>query len=96
MHSIAHVLEMTERHEEGIEWVAGLESDWSTVNNFQFHLYWHKCLYHLERGEFEAVLRIYDDQISSDIESDFYLDICNCSSLLWRLEMFGIDVGNPG
>ncbi len=94
VHSIAHVLEMTERHEEGIEWVAGLESDWSTVNNFRFHLYWHKCLYHLERGEFEAVLRIYDDQIVSDIESDFYLDICNCSSLLWRLEMFGIDVGS--
>ena len=94
VHSIAHVLEMTERHEEGIEWVAGLENDWSTVNNFRFHLYWHKSLYHLERGEFDEVMRIYDEQIASDIESDFYLDICNCSSLLWRLEMFGIDVGD--
>lgn len=94
VHSIAHVLEMTERHEEGIQWVDGLESDWSTVNNFRFHLYWHKCLYHLERGEFDTILRIYDEQIASDIESDFYLDICNCSSLLWRLEMFGIDIGN--
>ncbi|WP_424987179.1 tetratricopeptide repeat protein [Microbulbifer sp. S227A] len=93
VHSIAHVLEMTERQEEGIEWIAGLESDWSTVNNFRFHLYWHKSLFHLERGEFDAVLKLYDEQISSDIESDFYLDICNCSSLLWRLEMFGIDVG---
>ncbi|WP_434052954.1 MAG: tetratricopeptide repeat protein [Roseibium sp.] len=94
VHSIAHVLEMTERHEEGIAWVAGLEKDWSTVNNFRFHLYWHKCLYHLERGEFDLVLKIYDEQVASDIESDFYLDICNCSSLLWRLEMFGIDVGD--
>lgn len=93
VHSIAHVLEMTERHEDGIEWVAGLEKDWSTVNNFRFHLYWHKCLYHLERGEFSDVLQIYDQQLVSDIESDFYLDICNCSSLLWRLEMFGADVG---
>ena len=94
VHSIAHVLEMTERHEEGIAWVEGLENDWSTVNNFRFHLYWHKCLFHLERGEFDLVLKIYDEQISSDIASDFYLDICNCSSLLWRLEMFGIDVGD--
>ncbi|MEM9430520.1 MAG: tetratricopeptide repeat protein [Pseudomonadota bacterium] len=94
VHAVAHVLEMTERHSEGIEWVAGLEQDWSTVNNFRFHLYWHKCLYHLERGEFAEVLALYDEQVVSDIASDFYLDICNCSSLLWRLEMFGVDVGD--
>ena len=93
VHSVAHVLEMTERHEEGIRWVSGLESGWSSVNNFRFHLYWHQCLYHLERGEFADVLRLYDAQVVSDIESDFYLDICNASSLLWRLEMFGVDVG---
>ncbi|MEM9043341.1 MAG: tetratricopeptide repeat protein [Pseudomonadota bacterium] len=94
VHSIAHVLEMTERHEEGIAWVKGLEADWSSVNNFRFHLHWHRCLYHLERGEFDEVLSIYDAQIVSDIASDFYLDICNASSLLWRLEMFGVDVGD--
>lgn len=94
VHAIAHVMEMTERHEQGIEWVDGLEKDWSTVNNFRFHLYWHKCLYLLERGEFDSVLNLYDEQIVSDIDSDFYLDICNASSLLWRLEMFGIEVGS--
>ncbi|KNG93165.1 hypothetical protein ATO11_14360 [Pseudaestuariivita atlantica] len=94
VHAVAHVLEMTERHEDGIAWVAELEDGWSTTNNFRFHLYWHKCLYHLERGEFDEVLRIYDAQVASDITSDFYLDICNCSSLLWRLEMFGVDVGD--
>ena len=94
VHSVAHVMEMTERHKEGIDWVDGLEDSWSSVNNFRFHLYWHKCLYHLERGEFDEVLRIYDEQVVSDIESDFYLDICNASSLLWRLEMFGVDIGD--
>lgn len=93
VHSVAHVLEMTERTDEGIQWVMGLENSWSSVNNFRFHLYWHRCLYHLERGEFTTVLKLYDEQIVSDIESDFYLDICNASSLLWRLEMFGIDIG---
>ncbi|UYV38076.1 tetratricopeptide repeat protein [Rhodobacteraceae bacterium D3-12] len=94
VHSVAHVLEMSERHEEGIGWVKGLEEHWSTVNNFRFHLYWHRSLYHLERGEFDTVLALYDEQIVSDIDSDFYLDICNASSLLWRLEMFGVDVGS--
>ena len=87
-------MEMTERHAEGIDWVRGLEPSWSSVNNFRFHLYWHQCLYHLERGEFETVLELYDNQIASDIETDFYLDMCNATSLLWRLEMFGIDVGD--
>lgn len=94
VHSIAHVLEMTERRDEGIDWVRDLEADWSSVNNFRFHLHWHRCLYHLECGEFETVLAIYDAQIVSDIASEFYLDICNASSLLWRLEMFGVDVGS--
>ncbi|MCY3769859.1 MAG: tetratricopeptide repeat protein [Gammaproteobacteria bacterium] len=93
VHAVAHVLEMTERHQEGIEWISGREKDWSTVNNFRFHLYWHQCLYHLERGELDSVLRLYDEQIVSDIESEFYLDMCNATSLLWRLEMFGVDVG---
>ena len=94
VHAVAHVLEMTERHREGIDWVRGLEADWSKVNNFRFHLYWHQCLFHLERGEFDEVMRIYDEQVASDIEADFYLDICNATSLLWRLEMFSVDVGD--
>ena len=94
VHAVAHVLEMCERHEEGIAWVNGLEESWSKVNNFRFHLYWHRALYHLERGEFDVVLDLYDREVSSDIESDFYLDICNAASLLWRMELYGVDVGN--
>ena len=94
VHAVTHVFEMQERHAQGIEWISGLESSWSTVNNFRFHLYWHQCLFHLERGEIETVLDIYDTQLVSDIETEFYLDICNATSLLWRLEMFGADVGD--
>lgn len=94
IHAVAHVLEMTERHDEGIRWVTHFEKGLGSVNNFRLHLSWHKCLFHLERGEFDEVLRLYDEQVASDIASDFYLDMCNASSLLWRLEMFGIDVGN--
>jgi tetratricopeptide (TPR) repeat protein len=93
VHAVAHVMEMQGRHAEGIEWVRGLEPAWSTTNNFRFHLYWHRGLYHLERHEFDEVLKLYDDHVASDIASDMYLDVCNAASMLWRLEMYGVDVG---
>ena len=94
VHAVAHVMEMQGRHGEGIRWVAGLEDSWATTNNFRFHLCWHRALYHLERHEFDQVSALYDRQIASDIESDMYLDVCNAASLLWRLELFGVDVGS--
>lgn len=94
VHSVAHVLEMQGRHAEGVDWVGGLEDHWSKVGNFRFHLYWHRSLYHFERGEFDIALDLYDRQVSSDVESGFYLDIVNAASLLWRLEMADVDVGN--
>lgn len=94
VHAVAHVMEMQGRHSEGIAWVNRHEADWSTTNNFRFHLYWHRALYHLERHEFEQVLSIYDDYVASDIASDMYLDVCNAASLLCRLEMYGVDVGD--
>ncbi len=94
VHAVAHVMEMTERHGEGVAWVEGLEEHWSVVNNFRFHIYWHQCLYLLELGDFDQVFRIYDEQVVSDIDSQFYLDICNAASLLRRLEIFGLDVGD--
>ena len=93
VHAVAHVLETRQQHEAGIGWLKGLEADWSTVNNFRFHLYWHQCLYHLERGEFGIILDIYDRLLVSDLGSEFYLDVCNAASLLWRLELYGVDVG---
>ena len=94
VHAVTHVMEMTGRYQQGIEWIASLEPSWSKVNNFRFHLYWHQCLFYLERGEKAEVLRLFDDQIVSDIEAEFYLDICNATSLLWRLELHGVDVGD--
>ena len=94
VHAVAHVMEMEGRHREGIEWVRSLEEHWSVVNNFRFHLHWHRALYHLERHEFDEVLRLYDEQIVSDLDSDMYLEMVNCPALLWRLEMFGVDVGD--
>ena len=93
VHAVAHVMEMQGRHREGVEWVSGLSKSWSKAHNFRYHLHWHQALFHLEMQDFDAVLKLYDQQISRDLEMDQYLDLCNASALLWRLELYGVDVG---
>jgi len=93
-HAVAHIMEMQGRSQEGIAWLEGLLPTWPDCNNFRFHTWWHKCLFHLEQGDYDEPLRIYDMQIRADTSSDDYLDLANAIALLWRLDEFGIDTGN--
>ena len=98
-HAVAHVLVMQGRHEEGIAWLDGLKDQWADVNQMQLHLWWHRCLFHLERGEFDAVLDIHDKWVRNrDLPllasmPDLYIDMQNGASMLLRLELRGVDVG---
>ncbi|MEZ5558661.1 MAG: tetratricopeptide repeat protein [Pseudomonadales bacterium] len=92
-HAMAHVLQMQGRTEEGIEWIDALRPNWLDANNFRNHLYWHQSLYFLSRDEFERVLDIYDREVGPAVADDFYLDMCNATSLLLRLQARGQDVG---
>ena len=91
-HSVAHVLEMTGRHEEGIEWLEGLCGNWSGVNNFKYHTWWHLALYYLEREDFSKVLDLYDTEFRKE-PTDDHIDIANAVSMLARLEMRNIEIG---
>ena len=93
VHAVTHVMEMQDRRREGIEWVEAHQGNWSKGNNFRFHLWWHKTLFHLELEEYERVLELYDTEVR-DPSTDEYLDICNATSLLWRLEERGVPVGD--
>ena len=93
VHAVAHVMEMQDRRREGVAWVRESEPRLGECNNFGYHLWWHLALFHLELEEVEAVLRLYDERMRVDL-SDEYLDICNATSMLWRLEERGVDVGD--
>lgn len=93
VHAVAHVLEMTGRVREGLSFLDGLERHWSACNNFAYHMWWHRCLYHYELGQYEACLELYDTRVRAD-KSDEYLDITNAVALLWRLEDRGVAVGD--
>jgi hypothetical protein len=99
-HAVAHVMEMQGRHRDGIVWLEGLAPAWAERNNFVFHLWWHRALYHLELGEGATVLDLYDRRVRP-LESavvlkqpDMYIDVQNAVSLLWRMEAAGLDVGH--
>jgi len=95
VHAVAHMIEMQGRYAEGIDWLTALEPHWTTAHNFRFHVWWHRALFHLERGEIDAVLALYDERIrGEEPDSDDYLDLSNGVALLWRLEALGIDVGD--
>ena len=93
VHAIAHVLEMQDRRRDGIAWLRGLQSHWNETNNFRFHLWWHLALFHLELQQYDEVLHLYDTEFRSE-HSEEYLDICNATSMLWRLDERGVDVGD--
>ncbi|MDP7391484.1 MAG: tetratricopeptide repeat protein, partial [Alphaproteobacteria bacterium] len=69
-HSVAHAMEMTGRHEEGIEWLEGLCGNWGDVNNFKYHTWWHLALYYLEREDFVKVLDLYDTKFRKEPTDD--------------------------
>ena len=99
-HAVAHVMEMQDRHDEGIAWLSELERHWSGANNLLHHLWWHRALFHLERREFDEVLALYDRRFRdlnsplAQAQPDFHIDVQNAASMLFRLERHGVPVGD--
>ena len=99
-HGVAHVMEMQGRRGEGIAWIDALENNWEGGNNLQHHLWWHKAMFLLERGDVPAVLALYDTRYRNlnapltVAQPDIYIDVQNAASMLFRLARHGVDVGN--
>lgn len=93
LHAVAHVHDMTGNSAGGLAWLEGKDAAWTHCNNFRFHVWWHKALMHLDQGEHARVLELYDTKIRHE-HTDDYRDISNATSLLMRLELDGIAVGD--
>jgi hypothetical protein len=92
IHAVAHVLEMQGRLREGVTWLGNRMTDWAPDNAFAFHNWWHFALYHLDLGEHERVLDLYDGSIRPQ-PSSVVLEMVDASALLWRLRLREIEVG---
>lgn len=49
-------------------------------------------MFHYELGRYDRALEIYDNDVLAEGSEDFR-DIANEASLLWRLRLEGVDVG---
>jgi len=93
-HTVAHVMEMTGRPEDGLGWMAAREALWSGPGHMnEVHIWWHKALFHLELGQNDAALALYDGPIRST-QRPVALSLTNATALLWRLDTLGVDIGD--
>ena len=92
IHAVAHVMEMQGRQSGGIWWMTSRADDW-TEGNFANHLWWHLSLFHLDLGQIDQVLKIYDHALRSPESGGDKYEELDAAALLWRLTLLDVDVG---
>ena len=93
-HALAHVMETANRHEEGVAFLKSTRADWTHAHFMAHHNGWHLGLFLIEQGRFDEVLADYDRFTAPKLADDATLDRVDAASLLWRLELAGVDVGD--
>jgi tetratricopeptide (TPR) repeat protein len=93
VHAVTHVYEMQGRAGEGARFLENRMPDWSGDDNgFAYHNWWHLALFHIERGDHGAALAIYDRVLSGAF--GMAMSRLDATSMLWRLRVEGVDIGN--
>jgi len=99
VHAVAHVLETTSRRGEGIAWIDAHTPQIAGGNTLRHHLFWHQALYRLDDGDGDGALALYDREVR-DLDGpltrqqpDLATDIQNAASLLFRMQLRGMAVG---
>ncbi len=93
-HALAHVM-LTQGHiAEGVAFLEGVRDTWTGLNSFMdTHLWWHLALFYLSQGRFDAALAAYDDHCWAQAK-DYSQDQVGAVSLLARLELAGVEIGD--
>jgi hypothetical protein len=92
-HALAHVMLTQGRIDEGARFMEAASPTWSGLNSFMVtHNFWHLALFHLSQGRTDDVLEAYDSQCWAQ-DRDYSQDQIGAVSLLARLELAGVEVG---
>jgi tetratricopeptide (TPR) repeat protein len=92
-HVMAHVFEMSERPEEGQQWMRENMAHWSGDTLVATHCWWHLALFHLARGDVDGALLLYDERVRAGRSTEI-ADLIDASALLWRMRLQGADAGS--
>lgn len=91
VHAVTHVMEMQGRSQDGVRWLSETQGGWTQAAAFAYHNWWHKTLFHLDRGETAAVFEIFDAHLATAVGQA--VELVDATALLWRLTVLGHDVG---
>lgn len=93
-HAVAHVMETEGRARDGARWLNRCSHTWEKKGVFiRDHNWWHAALFRLALGREDEALRIYDARLWG-AWPEFPQEQIGAVSMLWRLEMRGVDVGD--
>jgi hypothetical protein len=87
------VYEMRNQPREGLAWMNHDTDAWAKDSFFAVHNWWHRAVFHLELGENDDALGLFDGPVFG-ARSSVVLELVDASSLLWRLMLRGADVGS--
>jgi len=94
-HALAHNFEESGRALQGSKFLSNTEDQWAAGTTFSLHLWWHVALLHLQLGNTQAALDLFDDTIGPRAMKDGgNFPLSDASALLMRLHLLGIDVGD--
>ncbi|MES2959288.1 MAG: tetratricopeptide repeat protein [Pseudomonadota bacterium] len=91
VHSVAHVMEMQGRFDDGAAWLRQHQEAWAEGNGFATHLWWHTALFRLEGLDVAGTLRVVDGHLAAE-HLQIGLQRVDAASALWRLHLLGADV----
>lgn len=93
-HAVAHVIETEGRAQDGVRWLDRCSHTWDGKGVFiRDHNYWHAALFRVALGRSNEALAVYDKRLWG-AWPEFPQEQIGASSMLWRLEMRGVDVGD--
>lgn len=92
-HAVAHVMETEGRARDGARWLDHCSHTWDRKGVFiRDHNWWHAALFRISLGRLQDALDIYDARLWG-AWPEFPQEQIGAVSMLWRLEMRGVDVG---
>ncbi|KAJ6668458.1 hypothetical protein lerEdw1_011940 [Lerista edwardsae] len=95
VHAIAHINEMRGDLKSGLAFMKQTENNWKGSDMLACHNYWHWALNFIEKGDYEAALTIYDAHIAPRCQlNGSMLDVVDNCSMLYRLQLEGVKVGD--
>lgn len=92
-HAVAHVMETQGRAKDGARWLDHCSHTWDKKGVFiRDHNWWHAALFRISMGRPHDALSIFDAKLWG-AWPEFPQEQIGAISMLWRLEMRGVDVG---